>query len=169
MTVGNPLEWGGGPIAAFQRVTFADLAAVRASGHQPLVLDVRRSDERRDGGLDGTMHVPLHELPHRLAELPADRTIWVHCAAGYRASIAAGLLEASRRHVVLIDDRFVTPGARAGTGPDTSAAPRGRRGTPTATSPGRAGERPQREEHPPVAVAVQDECLLARDRVSLEG
>ncbi len=104
MSVGNPLEWGGGPIAAFQRVTFGDLAAVRASGHQPFVLDVRRSDERRDGGLDGTVHVPLHELPHRLAELPADRTIWVHCAGGYRASIAAGLLEASRRHVVLIDD-----------------------------------------------------------------
>jgi hypothetical protein len=30
----------------------------------------------------------------------------VHCAAGYRASIAAGLLEAAGRHVVLIDDQF---------------------------------------------------------------
>ena len=132
MTVGNPVEWGGGPIAAFPRVTFADLAAVRAGGHRPFVLDVRRSGERRDGGLDGTVHVPLHELPDRLAELPSERTIWVHCAAGYRASIAAGLLEAARRHVVLIDDQFVTPGARAGTGRDTSAAPRGRRGTPIA-------------------------------------
>ena len=36
MTVGNPVEWGGGPIAAFQRVTFADLAAVRA-GRPPAV------------------------------------------------------------------------------------------------------------------------------------
>ena len=53
MTVGNPLEWGGGPIAAFQRVTFAELAAVRAGGHQPFVLDVRRSDERRAAGSTG--------------------------------------------------------------------------------------------------------------------
>ena len=139
MTVGDPLEWGGGPITAFQRVTFAELGAVRAAGHQPLVLDVRRADERRAGGPDGTIQVPLHELPGRLPELPDDRTVWVHCAAGYRASIAAGLLEASGRHVVLIDDRLIPPGASAGTGRGTSAAPRGCRGTPTATSPGRGG------------------------------
>jgi rhodanese-related sulfurtransferase len=96
----------GGPISAFPRATFAEVAAVRAGGHDPLVLDVRRADERRAGALDGTVHVPVHELPQRLDELPAGRTVWVHCAAGYRASIAAGLLESAGRHVILIDDRF---------------------------------------------------------------
>ena len=106
MAVGDPLRWGGGPIAAFQRVTFAELGQVRAAGHEPLVLDVRRWDERRAASLPGTSFIPLHELPERLDELPPHRTVWVHCAAGYRASIAAGLLESSGRHVVLVDDRF---------------------------------------------------------------
>jgi hydroxyacylglutathione hydrolase len=104
LAVGDPLRWSGGPIAAFQRATFAELAQARAAGHRPLVLDVRRTDERRAGALDGTSHVPLHELPGRMGELPADRTVWVHCAAGYRASIAASLLERAGRHVIVIDD-----------------------------------------------------------------
>ncbi len=32
--------------------------------------------------------------------------IWVHCQSGYRASVAAGLLDAAGRDVVLIDDDF---------------------------------------------------------------
>jgi glyoxylase-like metal-dependent hydrolase (beta-lactamase superfamily II)/rhodanese-related sulfurtransferase len=104
MAVGEPLRWGGGPLSAFQRVTFAELAQVRSAGHRPLVLDVRRDDERQIGAVAGARSIPLHELPGRLDELPADRTVWVHCAVGYRAAIAAGLLEAAGRHVVLIDD-----------------------------------------------------------------
>jgi hydroxyacylglutathione hydrolase len=108
MAVGDPLRWGGGPLAAFRRVTFSGLAQVRAAGHRPLVLDVRRDDERRAGGIPGALHIPLHELPERLGELPVCPSVWVHCAVGYRASIAAGLLEAAGRHVVLIDDRLLT-------------------------------------------------------------
>jgi rhodanese-related sulfurtransferase len=36
--------------------------------------------------------------------VPADRPVWVHCAAGYRASIAASLLARAGREVVLVDD-----------------------------------------------------------------
>ena len=104
MAVGDPLRWGGGPLAAFQRVDFAGLAQVRAAGHRPLVLDVRRDDERRSAAIEGTYGIPLHELPARVAELPPERTVWVHCAAGYRASIAASLLRRAGRGVVLIDD-----------------------------------------------------------------
>jgi rhodanese-related sulfurtransferase len=32
--------------------------------------------------------------------------LWVHCASGYRASIAASLLDRAGRDVVLIDDSF---------------------------------------------------------------
>jgi glyoxylase-like metal-dependent hydrolase (beta-lactamase superfamily II)/rhodanese-related sulfurtransferase len=113
MAVGDPIHWGGGPISAFQRVTFAELAEVRAAGHRPLVLDVRRDEERQAGAIAGSRPIPLHELPQRLGELPADRTVWVHCAAGYRASIAAGLLERGGRHVVLIDDVLVGSGVPA--------------------------------------------------------
>jgi rhodanese-related sulfurtransferase len=104
MAVGDPFRWGGGPLSSFRRVTFAELAAVRGAGRDPLVLDVRRDDERRIGALADTRHVPLHELSTRMAELPTGRTVWVHCAAGYRASIAASLLQRSGQEVVLVDD-----------------------------------------------------------------
>ncbi len=51
------------------------------------------------------MHIPLHELAGRMAGIGAGQ-IWVHCQSGYRASLAAGLLDAAGRDVVLIDDDF---------------------------------------------------------------
>ena len=49
---------------------------------------------------------PLDELVERVDELPSEK-LWVHCASGFRASIAASLLERAGRSVVLIDDDFV--------------------------------------------------------------
>ena len=68
------------------------------------MLDVRREDERRDRAIAGSQHVPLHEFMRRALEAPADRDVWVHCAGGYRASIAASLLVRAGRRPVLIDD-----------------------------------------------------------------
>jgi hydroxyacylglutathione hydrolase len=68
------------------------------------VLDVRRVDERRNRAVAGSQHIPLHELVRRMEEVPTDRDVWVHCASGYRASIAASLLVRGGRRPVLIDD-----------------------------------------------------------------
>jgi hydroxyacylglutathione hydrolase len=35
-----------------------------------------------------------------------DGEVWVHCATGYRASIAASILAAAGRRVVVVDDEF---------------------------------------------------------------
>lgn len=69
------------------------------------VLDVRRDDERAAGGLPGSTHIPLHSLEDRRVEIGPGE-IWVHCAGGYRASIAASLLDRAGHDVVLIDDDF---------------------------------------------------------------
>jgi hydroxyacylglutathione hydrolase len=53
----------------------------------------------------GAVHIPLHELPRRLAEVPAGE-VWVHCAGGYRASIAASILAAAGHHLVAVADSF---------------------------------------------------------------
>jgi rhodanese-related sulfurtransferase len=37
--------------------------------------------------------MPLNHLDERLADIPRDREVVVHCASGYRSSIAASLLE----------------------------------------------------------------------------
>jgi rhodanese-related sulfurtransferase len=77
-----------------------------------VVLDVRRDDEFAHGHVEGAAHVPLANLLSRLDELPAGR-LWVHCASGFRASIAASLLQRAGREVVHIDDDFDNAG-RAG-------------------------------------------------------
>ncbi|WP_405534230.1 rhodanese-like domain-containing protein [Streptomyces sp. NBC_00075] len=72
---------------------------------QVVILDVRRDSERADGHIAGSLHIPLHQLRDRLAEIP-DGTVWVHCAGGMRAAIAASLLDAAGRVVVAVDDGF---------------------------------------------------------------
>jgi rhodanese-related sulfurtransferase len=51
------------------------------------------------------VHIPLHELAGRMAEIPAGE-IWVHCQAGYRSAVAASMLAARGRQVVAINDGF---------------------------------------------------------------
>jgi len=58
------------------------------------------------------VHIPVHQLPTRLTDVP-DGEIWVHCEAGYRASVAASFLDAAGRTVVAVDDEYERA-ARAG-------------------------------------------------------
>ena len=80
------------------------LAKKLADGEQLHVLDVRRNDERSTGGIKGSLHIPIHELEHRMDEVPTDGEVWIHCASGYRASIASSLLARAGRTPVLLDD-----------------------------------------------------------------
>jgi len=104
-TTGRPDSWTGGtPLWEFRRADFRDLAREWQPGL--LVLDVRRHLEWRSSHISGAMHVPLHELADRLDEIP-EGTIWVHCGSGFRAAIAASILDRTARyHPVLLDDDF---------------------------------------------------------------
>ncbi len=95
----------GGDLRSYRSATFADLAAER-SDSDLVVLDVRRGDEWETGHVDGALHIPLDELEDRIDEVPADRPVWVHCASGFRASIAASLVDRAGRHVVVIHDEW---------------------------------------------------------------
>ncbi|MFD8304552.1 rhodanese-like domain-containing protein [Streptomyces sp. NPDC059690] len=106
---GGPADWlreGEAP-AAFARGTFADLAGRSADG--VVVVDVRRTSERSEGYVEGSVHIPIHTLPRRLDEIP-DGEVWVHCAGGMRAAVAASLLDAAGRDVVAVDDSFDAAG-----------------------------------------------------------
>lgn len=115
---GDPARWVGedDALVSFPRATFADLVPVRERGEEVVLLDVRRDSERADGHIAGSVHIPVHELYGRLAEVPAG-TVWVHCAGGMRAAIAASLLHAAGREVVAVDDGL---GAAAGAGLDVT-------------------------------------------------
>ncbi|MET7476580.1 MBL fold metallo-hydrolase [Streptomyces sp. NPDC005648] len=105
--VGSPADWvtDGARPASFPRATFAELAAARRRGEEFTVLDVRRDTERAGGWIEGSVHIPVHQIHRRLSEVPGG-PLWVHCAGGMRAAIAASLLDAAGRDVVAVDDGF---------------------------------------------------------------
>ncbi|MGL5817619.1 MAG: MBL fold metallo-hydrolase [Phycicoccus sp.] len=98
------------PTASYPRAGWADL--LRDRRDDDVVLDVRRTDEFATGHLAEAINVPLHELLPRIDEVPPGR-VWVHCASGYRAGVAASLLQRSGREVVHLDAE-VTDAVRSG-------------------------------------------------------
>jgi glyoxylase-like metal-dependent hydrolase (beta-lactamase superfamily II)/rhodanese-related sulfurtransferase len=110
MATGRPEDWaGGGPLRSYATADFADLAAELAQDPQTHVLDVRRDQERAQAHITGSVHIPIHEVLHRLDEVPTG-PVWVHCAGGYRAGVVAALLDAHGVDVVAIDDSFDNAG-----------------------------------------------------------
>ncbi|SCG17072.1 Glyoxylase, beta-lactamase superfamily II [Micromonospora echinofusca] len=110
---GQPEQWVSRPeeLRELRMADFPALAAAR-NGNTPaglpapdVVLDVRMTNEWRNGHIEGAVHVPLPDLPQRLADVPAG-TVWVHCGSGYRATAAASLLVNAGREAVVIDDKF---------------------------------------------------------------
>jgi hydroxyacylglutathione hydrolase len=63
-------------------------------GHYTII-DVRNWAEIKAGKLfKDALTIPLPELRERVSEIPADKPIVVHCAAGYRSAAAAGIIQA---------------------------------------------------------------------------
>jgi rhodanese-related sulfurtransferase len=94
----------GAPLRSYPVTDFAGLATAREQGPVQ-VLDARRHDERARGFVAGSQHIPLHELADSIGEVPQGE-VWVYCGSGYRAGIAASILDRPGRQVVLIDDAY---------------------------------------------------------------
>jgi hydroxyacylglutathione hydrolase len=109
---GRPETWAGERgVASIRLAKFGDLAAAMGAGHgRPVVLDVRRRLEWEEGHIAGAMHIPLHELPGKIAGLPPGE-VWVHCESGYRSVLASSMLAAQGRRVVGVDDEFASAAA----------------------------------------------------------
>jgi rhodanese-related sulfurtransferase len=71
----------------------ADRVSAAPAGQAPVIVDVRAPGERQQKRIPGSVSMPLNHLSERLSELPRDRPLLVHCAGGYRSSIAASLLQ----------------------------------------------------------------------------
>jgi hydroxyacylglutathione hydrolase len=67
---------------------------VHALGDRVTIVDVRNEDEWARGHIAGAQLVPLPSLHERLAELPRERPIVVHCQRGARSAKGAATLDA---------------------------------------------------------------------------
>ena len=75
----------------------------RWSRREPLVvLDVRRSDEWREGHIPDALHIHVGDLAQRVHELPKDQPIATICHTGHRAEIAASMIAATGRKVIAV-------------------------------------------------------------------
>ena len=91
------------PSSSYEVLSFADLENIE---QDYVIVDVRRHDEWNSRFIDGAQHVPL-ELVHEFRTSLNDEDLhMVHCQSGYRASIAASLMDAVGKRVLLINDDF---------------------------------------------------------------
>jgi glyoxylase-like metal-dependent hydrolase (beta-lactamase superfamily II)/rhodanese-related sulfurtransferase len=80
-------------VASSSRVTAAQLDEARASTPDLVVVDVRNPGEiEASGAIPGARSIPLARLLETLDELDPSAPTVVHCAGGYRSSIAASVL-----------------------------------------------------------------------------
>jgi rhodanese-related sulfurtransferase len=75
-------------------------AAAYAAGG--FVVDCREPGEYVGGHVPDAVLIPVGSLDARVAELPADRTVYVVCASGNRSLRAAGVLTEAGHHAVSV-------------------------------------------------------------------
>jgi rhodanese-related sulfurtransferase len=111
-----------GVVAAFALAAFAaaaehtadplDTVKKNVADGKAVLVDVRELDEWNDGHLKGAKHVALSDLKKGIPEadlkksLPADRTLYLHCASGKRCLQAADILKKQGYDVRPLKDGF---------------------------------------------------------------
>ena len=74
-----------------RRLTAAALHELLQRGEKPLLVDVREDAEWAAGHLPGALHIPLGELPQRLAEIASQADPVFMCRSGGRSMAACQL------------------------------------------------------------------------------
>ena len=97
----------GRELTSFQTVDVEDLAQWVLSAEPMTVVDVRDEHEWVGGHVPGAIHMYVPDVPGRADEVPHDAPVAVHCASGYRAGIAASLLEqAGLKRIIHVNGEY---------------------------------------------------------------
>jgi len=78
-----------------EEVSPADAHA--AAGRGALLLDVREDWEWNQGHVPGAVHIPMQQVPQRLAEIPEDADVYVYCKVGGRSARVVDYLRRNGR------------------------------------------------------------------------
>lgn len=106
------LVWAASASAEVGSVLPRDLAKQLASDAPPVVLDVRSDPEWNAGHIPGALHIPVGEVESRLAEIPRDRDVVVHCGVAPRARAAEAILvKSGHERVEHLEGGFTAWGA----------------------------------------------------------
>jgi hydroxyacylglutathione hydrolase len=95
------------PVSSFERAEIEDLATWILSAEPMTVIDARAEEEWVHGHVPGAVHLYVPDIPHHADELPREAPVAVHCRSGYRAAIAASLLEqAGLRRIIRVAGKY---------------------------------------------------------------
>src|SRR5712664_100486 len=83
----------GRELSTFETRDIEDMAEWILSAEPMTVVDTRDEHEWTAGHVPGAVHLYVPDVAHHAAEIPTEAPVAVHCASGYRAGIAASLLE----------------------------------------------------------------------------
>lgn len=83
----------GRELSTFETKDVEDMAEWILSAEPMTVVDTRDEPEWAAGHVPGAVHLYVPDVSHRAHEIPTEVPVAVHCASGYRAGIAASLLE----------------------------------------------------------------------------
>lgn len=83
----------GRELSTFETVDVEDMAEWVLSAEPMTIIDARDEHEWTHGHVPGAVHMYVPDIQHRADEVPHEAPVAVHCASGYRAGIAASLLE----------------------------------------------------------------------------
>ena len=89
----------GWPLRSDRVTDFGELAAALQRGSLQLPSTPAVTTNAPAASSPDPEHIPLHELADRLDKVP-DGEVWIYCASGYRASVAASILDEPGRQVV---------------------------------------------------------------------
>lgn len=95
MTLGNEI---------FDKSDQFNLAAFKNNTAQYTIVDIRNESEVSEGKFfEHAISIPLHQLRENAHQIPTDKPIVVHCAAGYRSAAGASILEKELRSTQVFD------------------------------------------------------------------
>jgi rhodanese-related sulfurtransferase len=75
-----------------REISVLELKALRDRGEKPMVIDVREEWELQLARIPDVVHVPMNQVPARLAELSREAETIVMCHAGGRSMRVAHFL-----------------------------------------------------------------------------
>ncbi|MFD0897289.1 FAD-dependent oxidoreductase [Loigolactobacillus binensis] len=73
-----------------------------------LIIDVREPDEYEDGHVLSAINIPMSEFRDRLAEIPRDQPVYIHCLSGQRSyNVVRALMQLGYTNVYNIAGSFM--------------------------------------------------------------
>ncbi|MDF1697108.1 MAG: MBL fold metallo-hydrolase [Saprospiraceae bacterium] len=81
-----------------ESVSAIDLNTEIQNNPEVFVVDVRKESEYLSEHIPNAHNVPLSSINSHLSSLPKDKSVYIHCAGGYRSMIASSILKSRGVH-----------------------------------------------------------------------